>query len=121
LSGIDKQDGRAGKLLKSLEEAIQCDYRAASLRQHLHPDDVDARVLGIRRIESGLRCVFSEYIDEKYAAHLSPDEQYELIEEQLTWIGVMAAEIRSKLKVIIEISEAALSVMGAAGRRDGGD
>ena len=121
LSGIGEQDGGAGKLLKSLDEAIQSDYRAAKLRKYLHPDDMDARVLGIRRIESGLRFVFAEYLDERYTSHMSVDRQYELIREQLTWIGVMAAEIRSKLTTVIEISAAALSIMDAAGRQKGGD
>jgi len=65
--------------------------------------------------------VFAEYLDERYTSHMSVDRQYELIREQLTWIGVMAAEIRSKLTTVIEISAAALSIMDAAGRQKGGD
>jgi hypothetical protein len=121
LSGIDEQEGGAGKLLKSLDEAIQTDYRAASLRKYLQADDMDAPVLGIRRIESGLRIVFADFIDDSRTSHLSPGEQYELIREQLTWIGVMAAEIRSKLRIVIEISETALALMDIAGRQTSGN
>jgi hypothetical protein len=121
LSGIGEQDGGTGKLLESLDEAIQSSYRAATLRKYLHSDDLNAPVLGIRRIESGLRCVFAEYVDESYTAHMSVDEQYDLIREQLTWLGVMAAEIRSKLRTVIEISEAAISFLDTAGPQKGGE
>jgi len=115
LSGIDGEEGGAGKLLTSLDEAIQSDYRAASLRRYLPSDDLDAPILGIRRIESGLRSVFAEYVDEKRASRMSVAEQYDMIKEQLVWIGAMAAEISSKLKIVIEISEAALTMMETAG------
>lgn len=120
LTGINELEGGAGKLLKSLEEAIQSSYRATTLRQHLGSDDVDVRVLGIRRIESGLRCVFAEYIDGTLTSHMSDDEQYVLVREQLTWIAVMAAEIRSKLRTVIEISESALSYMDTIRPENGG-
>jgi hypothetical protein len=118
---VDRQDGEKGRLLKSLEEAVKSDYRAIRLKKYLGDDDMDACVFGIRRIESGIRLVFSGYVDDRRASDMSPDEQYELIRRQLTWIGVIAAEIRSKLTKVIEISEAALSLMGVEGRPEGGD
>jgi hypothetical protein len=65
--------------------------------------------------------VFADFIDDSRTSHLSPGEQYELIREQLTWIGVMAAEIRSKLRIVIEISETALALMDIAGRQTSGN
>jgi hypothetical protein len=117
---IGVHNGGASKLLKSLDEAIQTDYEAARLRKYVDSDDKSARVLGLRRVESGLRFVFAEYFDETHASHLTVDEQYELIREQLSWIGIMAAEVRSKLTTVIEISEAALARMGSADRRERG-
>ena len=63
------------QLLKALGEAIESSYRSANLRQYVNADDLDAPVLGIRRVQSGLRCVFDEYVDPERTAHMSVDEQ----------------------------------------------
>lgn len=111
LTEIDETNSSAdSKLLKALEEAIESSYRSANLRQYLDADDLDAPVLGIRRVQSGLRCVFDAYLDPRRNAAMSADQQYTLVSEQLAWVGVMAAEIHSKLTIVIEIIEAALEL-----------
>lgn len=121
LSEVGDKEGEKGRLLESLEQAIQSDYRAMRLKKYLGDDDMDACVFGIRRIESGIRLVFAGHVDDGYVPKISVDEQYDLVRKQLTWIAVIAAEIRSKLTKVIEISEAALSRMGIAGRPEGGE
>lgn len=118
LNQIGGEDTGRGKLLKALDEAIQSEYRAMNLLKYLDSDDSDARVFAIRRIESGVRLVFSEFMNRKDIQNRSVAEQYQLIRDQLTWIDMIAADVRAKLTKVIEIGEAASEMPEPPGDSD---
>lgn len=107
---VDRGNKRT-HLRKSLREDIQSDYRARMLKKYLKEDAMDATVFGIEQVASGIRLLFAEYVDDPYFSDMSVESQYELIYNQLAWLGVMEAEVRSKLAIVMEMVDATLSFM----------
>jgi hypothetical protein len=95
-----------------VRQAIERGRKGRELKRHVKLKVQDMRVVGIRQIERGMTYLFAEYIvNPEQKVTLDPQKRYEIMIREADWLGVMAAEISSKLLQLADIIASAEKFM----------
>ncbi len=93
-------------LREVLREALQAMRRSGEMEKLLKLEVTDARICGIRQIETALRYLFATYVtNPAYKVPEDPVMRYTVMRREADWLAITIASIDSKLLSLSELIE----------------
>lgn len=108
---IDRAKDRAqvssSGLRNAIRDVLRQQRRANVIRQFVKKHVKDARITGVRQIETALRYLFAEYATSPaYAVTDDAPARYAVMRREADWLDVAMAELEVKLASLGELREA---------------